>query len=266
MATRKRITPMQRARQRVSRVNALEMAVSYERKMRSKRTASIRASLDALVERDVPPERWADEVQYSEPWMLPLLTDMYLTIGHTGAVEVANRLLAQKADATDVFTRALLQWAQTNLGSKIVLMGNTVASWLRETIADLYEAHSTEGVEALTKRLYRGTIFQWDGVKKWMCRRIAQTESMNAMNVAGLEAANALGIAYEKTWSIAGINTRESHEAVDGITLKQGELFNVGGSPMERPMDDRYGAPAGEIINCSCTLIYLPVDNGITEI
>ena len=66
MATRKRITPMQRARQRVSRVNALEMAVSYERKMRSKRTASIRASLDALVERDVPPERWADEVQYSE--------------------------------------------------------------------------------------------------------------------------------------------------------------------------------------------------------
>ena len=266
MSTRKRITPVQRARQRVIRVNALEMAVSYERKIRRKRTKGIRASLDALVERNVPPGLWANEVDYSEPWMSPLLTDMYLTIGHTGAVAVANRLLAKKADTTDVFTRALLQWAQTNLGSRITLMGDTVAKWLRETIAAIYEGHSSEGVEKLTRRLYDETQDKWDAIKKWQCRRIAQTEAMNSMNVAGLSAAEALGIPYEKTWSISGINTRESHEAVDGITLPQGGLFTVGGYPMERPMDDRYGAPASEVINCACTLIYLPADNGITEI
>lgn len=266
MEKRKRITPVQRARQRVSRVNALHTAVSYERKIRAGRTKGIRASLDALVERHVPPALWADEIEYTEPWMSPLLTDMYLTIGHEGAVETANRLLAKKADTTDVFTRALLQWAQTYLGQRITLMGQTISEWLRETVAELFEEHSSEGVEKLTKMLYDETQERWDAIKKWQCRRIAQTEAMNSMNVAGLQAAEALGIPYEKTWSISGINTRESHAAVDGITLPQGGLFTVGGYPMERPMDDRYGAPAGEVINCACTLIYLPADNGITEI
>ena len=50
------------------------------------------------------------------------------------------------------------------------------------------------------------------------------------------------------------------------MTVGRGELFSVGGFPMEYPMDDRYGAPAGEIINCSCTVIYLPRDNGLTDI
>jgi len=263
---RKKISSVQRARQAASRVNALQMAATYERKMRSKRTKSVKASLDALVERRVPPSLWADEIEYKEPWMLPLLTDLYLTIGHTGAVEVANRMLQRKADTTDIFTRTLLQWAQSHLGERIVLMGDTVSKWLRQHIAEIYEAHSTEGVEQLTKRLYRGTMWEFDQVKKWQCRRIAQTEAMNSMNLAGLSAADALGIPYEKTWSISGINTRETHAAVDGITLGQGELFTVGGYPMERPMDERYGAPAGEVINCACTLIYLPKDNGITEI
>lgn len=266
MATRKRITPLQRARQRASRMNALQTASSYERKIRSKRTAGIRAALDALEDRGVPPQRWADEVQYSEPWMTPLLTDLYLTIGHAGAVEVANRLLARKADATDVFTRALLEWAQNNLGARITLMGDTISAWLRDTIAQIFEANSAESVETLTNKLYSDVQKAWEGIKKWQCRRIAHTESMHAMNIGGNTAAEALGIPYEKTWSIAGINTRETHEAVDGITLPQGGLFNVGGYPMEYPMDERYGAPAGEVINCSCTLIYLPVDNGITEI
>lgn len=266
MPTRKRITRVQRARQLVSRMNALQTAASYERRIRANRTKAIRASLDALVERHVPPVLWSDEVEYTEPWMRPLLTDMYLTIGHKGAVETANRLLSRKADTTDVFTRALLAWVQNNLGERIVLMGDTVSAWLRETLTAIYEAHPADGVEKLTKLLYDETQQAWDGIKKWMCRRIAQTEAMNSMNVAGLAAADALGIDYEKTWSISGINTRETHEAVDGITLPKGGLFSVGGFPMERPMDERYGAPAGEIINCSCTLIYLPADNGITEI
>lgn len=266
MATRKRITPLQRARQRVSRVNALQTAVPYERKIRTKRTKGITAALDDLVKRDVPPGLWANEVDYTEPWMTPLLTDMYLTIGHTGAVEVANRMLARKADTTDVFSRAILAWAREHLGQRITLMGGTISAWLRETIAAIYEANSTEGVEKLTKRLYAETQSAWDSIKKWQCRRIAQTEAMKSMNIAGHAAAEALGIAYEKTWSISGVNTRESHAAIDGITLPQGELFMVGGYPMEEPMDETYGAPAGEVINCACTLIYLPADNGLTEL
>ena len=212
--------------------------------------------------------------------MYPLLTDLYRTAGMLSATEVANRLLSRKEEPTDIFARAILAWTQDHLGERISLMTDTVNEWLRQTLATIYAgeavisvagvptvvAASTLGVEALTKLMYQQTLAQYDTIRKWQVRRIVQTETMHAMNISGLTAADALGIDYEKTWSIAGINTRETHEAVDGITLGKGELFTVGGWPMERPMDERYGAPAGEVINCSCTLIFLPRDNGIDAI
>ena len=277
---RKRITPLQRARQAASRVNALQAVASYGRKIGAKRAASVKAALNELRRRGVPPAQWAEEVQYTEPWMYPLLTDLYRTAGMLSATEVANRLLSRKEEPTDIFARAILAWTQDHLGERISLMTDTVNEWLRQTLATIYAgdavisvagvptivAASTLGVEALTKLMYQQTLAQYDTIRKWQVRRIVQTETMHAMNISGLTAADALGIDYEKTWSIAGINTRETHEAVDGITLGKGELFTVGGWPMERPMDERYGAPAGEVINCSCTLIFLPRDNGIEEI
>ena len=277
---RKRITPLQRARQAASRVNALQAVASYGRKIGAKRAASVKAALNELRRRGVPPAQWAEEVQYTEPWMYPLLTDLYRTAGMLSATEVANRLLSRKEEPTDIFARAILAWTQDHLGERISLMTDTVNEWLRQTLATIYAgeavisvagvptvvAASTLGVEALTKLMYQQTLAQYDTIRKWQVRRIVQTETMHAMNISGLTAADALGIDYEKTWSIAGINTRETHEAVDGITLGKGELFSVGGWPMERPMDERYGAPAGEVINCSCTLIFLPRDNGLTEI
>ena len=266
MQKRKRITPLQRARQAASRVNALQAVGGYARKMDARRAASVKAALRDLGDRKVPPVLWADEVAYAEPWMKPLLTDLYRTDGMLSAVEVGNRLLSQKASLDDVFVRAILEWCASNLGARISLMTDTVNKWLRETLAAIYEAHSDEGVEQLTKLMYRETVEQYDEIRKWQVRRIVQTEAMHSMNIGGNVAADALGIDYEKTWSIAGINTRPTHEAVDGITVGKGELFSVGGFPMEYPMDDRYGAPAGEIINCSCTVIYLPRDNGLTDI
>lgn len=277
---RKRITPLQRARQAASRVNALQAVASYGRKIGAKRAASVKAALNELRRRGVPPAQWAVEVQYTEPWMQPLLTDLYRTAGMLSATEVANRLLSRKEEPTDIFARAILAWTQDHLGERISLMTDTVNEWLRQTLATIYAgeavisvagvptivAASTLGVEALTKLMYQQTLAQYDTIRKWQVRRIVQTETMHAMNISGLTAADALGIDYEKTWSIAGINTRETHEAVDGITLGKGELFTVGGWPMERPMDERYGAPAGEVINCSCTLIFLPRDNGIDAI
>lgn len=280
MQKRKRITPLQRARQAASRVNALQAVASYGRKIGAKRAASVKAALNELRRRGVPPAQWAVEVQYTEPWMYPLLTDLYRTAGMLSATEVANRLLSRKEEPTDIFARAILAWTQDHLGERISLMTDTVNEWLRQTLATIYAgeavisvagvptivAASTLGVEALTKLMYQQTLAQYDTIRKWQVRRIVQTETMHAMNISGLTAADALGIDYEKTWSIAGINTRETHEAVDGITIGKGELFTVGGWPMERPMDERYGAPAGEVINCSCTLIFLPRDNGIDAI
>ena len=280
MEKRKKITPLQRARQAASRVNALQAVTSYERKMAAKRTASVKAALRDLIEREVPPAQWSKDVVYTEPWMLPLLTDIYRTDGMLSAVEVSNRLLSRKASVDDVFARAILEWCQDHLGERISLMTRSVNDWLRQVLQRIYEGTSwikigeeyvevptsSLGVEELTRRMYNETVAQYDEVRKWQVRRICQTEAMKSMNIGGRVAAQALGIDYEKTWSIAGINTRETHEAVDGITVGAGEMFTVGGFPMEEPMDERFGAPASEVINCSCTVIYLPRDNGLTDI
>ena len=280
MEKRKKITPLQRARQAASRVNALQAVTSYERKMAAKRTASVKAALRDLIEREVPPAQWSKDVVYTEPWMLPLLTDIYRTDGMLSAVEVSNRLLSRKASADDVFARAILEWCQDHLGERISLMTRSVNDWLRQVLQRIYEGTSwikigeeyvevptsSLGVEELTRRMYNETVARYDEVRKWQVRRICQTEAMKSMNIGGRVAAQALGIDYEKTWSIAGINTRETHEAVDGITVGAGEMFTVGGFPMEEPMDERFGAPASEVINCSCTVIYLPRDNGLTDI
>ena len=50
---RKRITPLQRARQSASRVNALQAVASYGRKIGAKRAASVKAALNELRRRGV---------------------------------------------------------------------------------------------------------------------------------------------------------------------------------------------------------------------
>ena len=115
----------------------------------------------------------------------------------------------------------------------------------------------------MTQIMQRSVSKNWNAVKEWQTRRIVQTETMGAMNVAASESIDLLGIDYERTWSIAGNNTRPTHEVMDGVTIQKGEFFNVGGFMMAHPMDDSMGAPAGEIINCSCCAIDTPKDSGL---
>ena len=61
-----------------------------------------------------------------------------------------------------------------------------------------------------------------------------------------------------KTWVISGNNTRPAHAIMDGTTIEDTELFIVDGEQMEFPRDDSYGASAGNIINCACTVIREP--------
>ena len=64
---------------------------------------------------------------------------------------------------------------------------------------------------------------------------------------------------YTKTWGISGHNTRPAHAEMDGVTIQGADVFNVDGEQMEYPRDTQYGASAGNIINCSCFVIYSPV-------
>lgn len=106
-----------------------------------------------------------------------------------------------------------------------------------------------ESQEKLIKRIRSVT-----GQAIWQARRVAQTERTRVQSQARWNAGNeamALGVRVVNMWSARMINTRDTHEALDGVVALQGEYFP--GSPLRYPGDPN--APAREVINCHCLLI-----------
>lgn len=88
-------------------------------------------------------------------------------------------------------------------------------------------------------------------------RRVAQTERTRVQSQArwqvGQEAAE-MGVRVVNEWSARMVNTRDTHEALNGTKKPQGEPFvTTKGNKLHYPGDP--SAPAGEVINCHCVLI-----------
>ena len=108
-------------------------------------------------------------------------------------------------------------------------------------------------IEKLTKKIYA----RYTGMlEKWQCRRIAQTETMIGTAEAGDMAARTLDVRFTKQWCTSGLsNVRDSHAAVDGVTVDENEPFKLPGGLLMYPHDTSMGADASEIINCACDVI-----------
>ncbi len=91
-------------------------------------------------------------------------------------------------------------------------------------------------------------------------RVIARTETVTAANQGAMFAAQATGLELNKEWLSALDNrTRYDHKEVNGQTVGLNDTFNVGGYPMKQP-GDRTNAPAKEIVNCRCTVLFIPIE------
>lgn len=91
-------------------------------------------------------------------------------------------------------------------------------------------------------------------------RMIARTETVTAANQGAMFAAKATGLQLKKEWLSALDNrTREDHIKTNGQVVQFDEPFDVGGYPMQQP-GDRTSAPAKEIVNCRCTVIFIPIE------
>ena len=86
---------------------------------------------------------------------------------------------------------------------------------------------------------------------------IARTEGLALSQWAQDEVAEQIGIPLEKEWLARrdGV-TRDTHLIADGQRVNKVANFKVGGYNMRYPADSSQGAPAGEIVNCRCTVIY----------
>lgn len=86
---------------------------------------------------------------------------------------------------------------------------------------------------------------------------IARTEIIGTSNGASLAAARGWGVMKFKVWMTASGARHPRHSdylGLDGQTKQLAEPFMVGGYPLDYPGDS--SGPAGEIINCRCTVSY----------
>jgi SPP1 gp7 family putative phage head morphogenesis protein len=95
------------------------------------------------------------------------------------------------------------------------------------------------------------------GQSKYQATRVAQTERTRIQSQARadtLTEAEALGVKTTKEWSARMVNTRDTHAALDGVTIPQDEAFILNdGDRLMYPGDPN--GSAKNIINCRCVLI-----------
>ena len=256
MAGRGKITPAERRRQDYLRRRGLRTASVYEDRLAASRRKELRRVLKLaldLGDADRLPaflEESIDETSYLPAWWTGLWTEAGLPMARTTAQTLRQ---AKAAAEDDIWLATLRGYAQTRAANNIVIVSGTWKDSLVRITRDNLAADLGLGIEKLTKRIYADYVQR---LEKWQVRRIAQTEAMIGMADASALAAKTLDVPFVKQWSISGLgNTRESHEAMDGVTVDQDEPFVLPGGLLLYPHDTSLGADASEIINCACDCI-----------
>ena len=258
MPYKKSISTAERRQRDYLRRRGLKVAAVYQARLQKERRTELRRVLDIAL--DYRPEalpdiitEYIDESGYLPGWWTGLWTQAGLPMAKTTAREL--RAL-KAADEEDIWLSALRTYATTRAGNEIVTVSGTWKDSLVKIIRNTMQADPSLGIEKLTRKVYD----EYTGdLEKWMCRRIAQTEAMIGMADASSLAAKTIDIPFTKQWCISGLgNTRESHEAMDGVIVDAEEPFTLPGGLMMYPHDPSMGADASEIINCACDCIRRP--------
>ena len=198
------------------------------------------------------------EMYFDSHFTEPYLPSWYQGIITTTAlpnIAVTAKQLTGRADSLDknLFVASINDFAERRAGSQISIVSGTVKDDVRRILRSSLDADPNIGVERLARAVAQGV----SDLALWQARRIAQTEAMVALGEAGNEAARSLGIAFTKTWCCSGLtNSRDTHLAMDGVTVDEDEPFVFPDCEMQYPHDP--SGTAAEVINCACAVIRRP--------
>ena len=225
----------------------------YTRILKNRRQATIDKTVKEF-ER-TGSERVVDAIK--EPYLKPLIKQLYLSVAaEIGTLQLSS--FGQKASIEkQSWYKKVIAYIDAEVGEKVTTISETFKDDFLRTIKFETTAAQAEslGINVIAKNVNA----KMTELLGWQSLRIAQTEVLSAASVAQNESVKSVGVPYQKTWVAAMINTRHSHKAMHGTIAKNDGMFVLpDGSKMEYPRDARFGAPAGEIINCQCFVIYEP--------
>lgn len=194
-----------------------------------------------------------------------LYRDLYKTLGFTIA-QSQNRILNNTKAENNVleerWLKLLNDYAKEYSGLQIVTLTATLKSKLLDSL-DKIIANAVEqgiGIEKITDDIIKEVKGAYTAESRWMARRIAHTETMKCSSKAQIISVDSLNVRYWKIWQITGIRTRDQHLIMSGRAVKDNQAFILpNGDRMMMPQDDSMGASAGNIVNCSCFLVFQPM-------
>lgn len=253
---KRRVTKSQR-RQVKAKLDYFErVAIQvYEPRIKKARAKALTA-LSAEI-KDSPVEQLPDLAykKLKEPYMRRILTDMCAQLGGEAAVRIEKEFSPLQKKADRAWTDKLRDWADNNIGERITSIESTFAKTVQTKLRNLLDTMPEMSIEEQTRYLFENTTREMIA-EKWQSRRIVQTESLAFMAEGEKFSMLELGLDLKKMWVAAFNNTRPQHAAMHGTTIGMNELFHMpNGDKMFGP-HDMMGGSAGNVINCSCGLIY----------
>lgn len=140
-------------------------------------------------------------------------------------------------------------WIEQEAGDMIVGVTETT----KQIAKDVLTSANQEGLGIFAQaELLRE---RWSEISFVRAERIARTETITASNLGSLQGAQATGLALQKVWiPTFDSRTRDAHLNVQPRQIGMKQDWTVGGFPAQYPGDPKL--PAGERINCRCTLSY----------
>lgn len=158
----------------------------------------------------------------------------------------------KEANPSDIAGTQTLEWLNGYAAEQVVGITETTKVLIRRALA----RGESEGLGPNgTAGLIRDEVGGEAGALR--ANTIARTETHTAANYGSQQAAEATDLELVKEWAaVEDDRTRPSHAEADTQTVELDEAFSVGGSELQYPGDP--SGPAEEIINCRCTVLYIP--------
>jgi hypothetical protein len=257
--------------------------LSYQIVLKAFKGIYTRASEQYLAKPDKPIELMVDEAD-----TLEILVKIYDSIGIAAARLVHNSLPKQKHSSLQIQTKAgkkpVKQYQETPDDSSNTHENFWKQEFLRFTqSADC--AKKVRGVTETTRNQIRKVIetgvreqYSHKQIAKLLLEQadeittknralmIARTENCVGSNMGAMASAKSSGLVLYKQWiARSGDNrTRDAHAGmVDSAPIPMNDLFLVGGEKMSQPGDSSNGAKAHNIVNCRCTVAFIPASEVI---
>jgi uncharacterized protein with gpF-like domain len=178
-----------------------------------------------------------------------VLRRLYRGVAAQFGPEAIANLTEQKA-----LSRSILDWIRGESATKVVNILDTTKQQIREILEEGVAAGDT--IVDMANRL--DTLYA--GFSRARSLRIASTEVVNAMGASQVLMVEEEGEGpVVKEWlSSRDAAVRDAHARLDGVSVGVSDAFEIDGARLRWPADSGLGAPPGLVINCRCSLQYIP--------